>query len=105
MVRESVTTVSTQTSPIAFNGPSIPVGYFLNDFNKALADHGALAETAQMFILSLSDQGADADDRVIDVLGKLVAHLRAHFVLELSIQSIGGREAAQIGEWSRYPGR
>ena len=33
MVRESLTTVSTQTSPTAFNGPSIPVGDLLNDFN------------------------------------------------------------------------
>ena len=33
LVRESVKTVSTQTSPTAFNGPPIPVGDLLNDFN------------------------------------------------------------------------
>ena len=50
-----------------------------------------------MFFLSLGDQGAYADDRMIDELRKLLAHLRAHFVVELSNQPVGGREAAEIG--------
>jgi phospholipase C len=33
VIRENLTTVSTQTSPTAFNGPSIRVGNLLNDFN------------------------------------------------------------------------
>jgi hypothetical protein len=56
-----------------------------------------------VFILSLRDQGTDADDRVIDELWKLVAHLCAGFVVEPTNQSIGGREAAQIGSGLDIP--
>jgi hypothetical protein len=56
-----------------------------------------------VFILSLRDQGAYADDRVIDELGKLVAHLCAGFLVEPASQPIRGREAAQIGNGLYVP--
>jgi hypothetical protein len=53
----------------------------------------------------LGDERAYANDRVIDELWKLVAHLRAHFVVGLSDQS-GWRRRSRAGrEQSRYPGR
>src|SRR5271166_6896896 len=58
---------------------------------------GAPTAVTAQFFLSLRDQGANADDRVIDELGKLVAHLRADFVVEPTNQPICGCEAAQIG--------
>ena len=56
-----------------------------------------------MVFLPQRDQGADADDRVIDELGKLVAHLRADFVVGPSYQCIGGGEAAQVGHGLNIP--
>jgi hypothetical protein len=44
-----------------------------------------------------------ARSRVIDELGKLLAHLRAHFVVRPSHHPIGGREAAQIGNGLDIP--
>ncbi len=56
-----------------------------------------------MFFLSLRDQGAYADDRVIDELGKFVAHLRADFVVGPANQPIRGRETGQIGHGLDIP--
>ena len=76
---------------------------------RALADiRGAESQDRPVFILSLGDQSADAGDRMIDELGELIPHLRAHFVVGPSRQCIGGREAAQVGHGldildPRYP--
>ena len=40
------------------------------------------------------DEGSDADDRVVDVLGKLVADRLADFYVGLADEVIGGREPA-----------
>src|SRR5271157_4036002 len=64
---------------------------------------GAPTAVTAQFFLSLRDQGANADDRVIDELGKLVAHLRADFVVEPTNQPICCCEAAQIGNGLDIP--
>lgn len=44
----------------------------------------------------MSSQGADADDRVINVLGKLVAHRGADFVIALANMTTGSGEALDV---------
>lgn len=36
------------------------------------------------------------DDRMVDVLGKLVAQLRSDFVLSFPVMTVGGCEALQV---------
>jgi hypothetical protein len=51
----------------------------------------------------MCDQGANADNRVIDVLGKYVAHRGANFVIALAVMTIGGREALDVGNCFDIP--
>jgi len=48
-----------------------------------------------MTILPMSNQGANANDRVVDVLGKFVAHRGANFVIALAFMTIGSGEALE----------
>ena len=56
-----------------------------------------------MIALSVSDQGADADNRVVDELWKLVADGFADFVVRLADEIIRGCEAAKIGHGLQVP--
>jgi hypothetical protein len=48
-------------------------------------------------VISLvGDQRAYAEDRVIDVLGELVAHRGADVVIALAIMTVGSGEASQV---------
>jgi hypothetical protein len=53
--------------------------------------------------LPVRDEGADADDRVVDVLGKLVADRLADFYVRLADQIVGGREAGKVGHSLQVP--
>ena len=49
-----------------------------------------------MIALSVSDQGADADNRVVDELWKLVADGIADFIVRLADEIIRGCEARMV---------
>jgi hypothetical protein len=49
-----------------------------------------------MAILAVGDQCANASNRVVDVLGKLVAHSLANLVIALVSKIIGGGEPPKI---------
>jgi len=53
--------------------------------------------------LPVRDEGADADDRVIDVLGKLVADRLPHLHVGLADKVVGGREPAEVGHSLQVP--
>ena len=64
---------------------------------RALADvRGADRGHFPVLFPALGDQRAYADDRVVDELGELVAHLRAHLIVRLADEPLGRREAAQV---------
>jgi len=50
-----------------------------------------------LIILLMRDQRADANDLVIDVFRRLVAHCPAHFVGQFTEQVISKRKPADIG--------
>jgi hypothetical protein len=41
----------------------------------------------------MGHEGANADDRVVDVLGEFFAHRGANFIIRLAFMVIGGGEA------------
>ena len=47
-------------------------------------------------IFLMSNQGTNANDRVINMLGKLVAHRGADFVIALAVVPVGCGEALEI---------
>jgi hypothetical protein len=53
--------------------------------------------------LSVRDESADAHDRVVDVLGELVADQLANLVIGLAHKSIGGCEPADVGNGLQVP--
>jgi hypothetical protein len=54
-----------------------------------------------MIRLPMRDEGSDADDRVVDVFGKLVADRLANFYVGLADKIIGGCEPTRSGTVSR----
>jgi hypothetical protein len=56
-----------------------------------------------MIGLTVRDEGSDADDRVIDVLRKLVADRLAHFYVGLANKIVGGRKPAEVGYSLQVP--
>jgi len=53
--------------------------------------------------LPARDERSDADDRVVDVLGKLVADRLADFYVGLADEIVGGCEPGQIGHGFQVP--
>ena len=51
----------------------------------------------------MGDQGADANNRVVDVLGKLVAHRLADFVIGFANKVISSGKAPKIGHGFEVP--
>src|SRR5262249_44296141 len=49
-----------------------------------------------LVILLMGNQGADAEDRMIDVLGELVAHCSANVVIALANMTVGSGEALEV---------
>ena len=47
-------------------------------------------------IFLMSNQGTNANDRVINMLGKLVAHRGADFVIALAVVPVGSGEAVEM---------
>jgi hypothetical protein len=47
-------------------------------------------------VLPVRDQGADAHDRVVDVLGKIFAHRGTDFVIGFADVPVGGGKALEI---------
>ena len=56
-----------------------------------------------MIVRLVRDQRANADDRVVDMLGKLVANGGADFVVALAVKSIGSSEPTKIGDRFEVP--
>jgi hypothetical protein len=54
-------------------------------------------------ILTVGNQGTDANDRVVDVLGKLVAQFGANFVVALADVTVGSGETLQVGHRLNIP--
>jgi hypothetical protein len=46
----------------------------------------------------MRDEGSDADDRVVDVLGKLVADRLANLYVGPADEIVGGCEPAEVGD-------
>src|SRR4029078_1465815 len=59
---------------------------------------------APAVVFLMRDQRADANDRVVDVLRKLVAHGVADVGIALSLVAIGGRDPCEIGNGLDIPG-
>ena len=55
-------------------------------------------------IVLMGNQRADADDRVVDVLRKLVADGGADLVVGLAIETLGGRKPLEVGDGLDIPG-
>ena len=53
--------------------------------------------------LPVRDERSDADDRVVDVLGKLVADRLADLHVGLADEIVGGREPAEVGHGLQVP--
>ena len=51
----------------------------------------------------MGNQGTDTDDRVVDVLGELVAQLGSNLVIALADMAIRGGEALQVGNGFDVP--
>jgi len=51
----------------------------------------------------MGNEGADADDRVVDVLRKAVAQLGTNFVIALADVAVRGGEAPQVGDRLNIP--
>jgi hypothetical protein len=49
-------------------------------------------------VFLMSNQGTNADDRVVDVLGELVTHGSPNFIVALAVMTIGGGEALDVGD-------
>ena len=56
-----------------------------------------------MIAVVVGNQRADTDNRVIDMLRKLVAHCGADVVITLTIKTICGSKATQIGHCFEVP--
>src|SRR5271166_5262921 len=54
-------------------------------------------------VFTMSHQGTNADDRVEDVLGELVAHCGANFVIALADMAGRGGKALQVGNRLEVP--
>src|SRR5215471_10826546 len=48
-------------------------------------------------VFVMSNQCADADDRVINVLWELLAHGGANFIVALAVMTIGGGKSLEVG--------
>ena len=53
--------------------------------------------------LPVRDEGADADDRVIDVLRKLVAHRLTHFDIGPADKTVRSCEPGKVGHGFQVP--
>jgi hypothetical protein len=51
----------------------------------------------------MGHQCLNADDRVLDVLGELVAQLRSNFLIALANMAVRGGEAFQVGDRLNIP--
>src|SRR6516225_34928 len=51
----------------------------------------------------MSNQGTNADNRMIDMLGELIAHRGANLVIAFAVKSVGGSEALEIGDCFDIP--
>jgi hypothetical protein len=56
-----------------------------------------------MIELAVRDEGSDADDRMVDVLRKLVADRLADFYVGLADKIVGGRKPAEVGYSLQVP--
>jgi len=56
------------------------------------------APRASTIFVMVCYQSADADDRVVDVLGELVSHRGSNFVIAAAVMTIGSGEALEIGD-------
>ncbi len=55
-------------------------------------------------VVPVGDQRADADDRMVDVLRKLVADGGANVLIGLARKTIGGRKPLEVGDGLDIPG-
>jgi len=53
--------------------------------------------------MPIIDEGTNAEDRVVDMLGKLITHSSANFVLALTAITISGGEAFKVGDRLNVP--
>jgi hypothetical protein len=51
----------------------------------------------------MSDQSANTDDRMVDVLGELVAQFGSNFVISLADVAVGSSEAFQVRDGLDIP--
>jgi hypothetical protein len=49
-----------------------------------------------MGVVTPSDQSTDANDGMINVLGKLVSHCLADFIIRFAVMPIGSRKTSQV---------
>jgi hypothetical protein len=47
-------------------------------------------------VFAVGDQRTDANDRMVDVLGELVAQLGANLVVALTLVAVGGGKTSQV---------
>jgi class 3 adenylate cyclase len=59
-------------------------------------EEGTLAALKALRLPALGNQRSYADNRVMDELGKPIAHLCAHFIVRLAGKTLGRREPAQV---------
>jgi hypothetical protein len=63
----------------------------------------ALISSFSVLSPTCGDQGADANDRMVDVLRKPVSYSFADFFVGLPGQPVRGREAAEVGHGLKVP--
>src|SRR5262249_24911970 len=78
--------------------------------SSAILSHGPFAHMGRanrvhcpVIRLPMCDEGSDADDRMVDVLRKLVADRLANFYVGLADKIVGGRKPAQVGHSLQVP--
>jgi hypothetical protein len=49
-----------------------------------------------MRILTASDQSTDADDGMINLLGKLISHCLADFIIRFAVVTVGSRKTPKV---------
>src|SRR6516225_11194755 len=74
------------------------IGYHSADTQSGLASRPIWRASPRV-----RNQYTDADDRVVDVLGKLVADGRANLHVGLAYEVVGGREPAEVGHGLQVP--
>jgi hypothetical protein len=75
----------------------------INSFSERSPTCGAPSATTIQRPSSMSNQSTNANDRVINMLGKLVAHLGANFVIALTVMTVGSGEALDVGDGFDVP--